>query len=265
MSLTTARGPLSMTPARTNYRIDGPAHRLFFDAFPRRVRAFVHDVAVLDTRAGMLLYETGLLPQLYVPRADVRMDLLEQTAHVTHCPFKGEASYWSIHVGDRMVENAAWAYPTPIASASWLQDYVAFYWRAIDRWMDEDETVEGHLRDPYHRVDVRRSSRRVEVRVGERVVADSRRAVLLSETGLPNRRYLPLADVHEELLVVSDTHTICPYKGTASYRSLRVADRIIRDAAWYYPDPFDGVQAIRDHLCFLAQGVSTWVDGAQIA
>lgn len=265
MSLTTARGPLSLTPAETNYAIDGPQHRLFFEAFPRRVRGFVGDVPVLDTRAGMLLHETGLLPQLYVPRADVRMDVLEPTARVTRCPFKGEASYWSIHVADRIVENAAWAYASPIASASWLRDCIAFYWRAMDRWMDEDETVEGHLRDPYHRVDARRNSQRVEVRAGTRVVADSRRTVVLSETGLPNRYYLPLADVREDLLVSSDTHTVCPYKGTASYWSLRMDDGVARDAAWCYPAPFDGVQAIRGRLCFLADGVTTWVDGTRLA
>jgi uncharacterized protein (DUF427 family) len=104
----------------------------------------------------------------------------------------------------------------------------------------------------------------VKVVAGGEVVAESRRAVLLSETGLPNRFYLPAEDVRRDLLELSATHTVCPYKGTASYRSLRTPAGVIADAAWYYPEPFDGVSAIRDQLCFVAEGVETWVDGEQI-
>ena len=87
---------------------------------------------------------------------------------------------------------------------------------------DEDERVEGRLRDPYHRVDVRRSSRHVRVLLGGEVLADGTRPLLLSETGLPNRFYSPAADVRQDLLEPSDTHTVCQYKGTASYWSVRL-------------------------------------------
>src|SRR5688500_12285733 len=110
MTLTLSRGPLSGRPAATNYRIEGPPHRLFFEEFPRRVRAVFGGVTVLDTTRGKLLHETGLLPQLYAPREDVRFDILEETDHTTHCPFKGDASYWSLRTGDRVVDNAVWAY-----------------------------------------------------------------------------------------------------------------------------------------------------------
>lgn len=163
MTLTLSRGPLSGKPADTNYRIDGPAHRLFFEDFPRRVRAVLAAEPILDTRRGKLLHETGLLPQLYVPREDVRLDLCTATDHRTHCPFKGDASYWSVRAGDRIAENTVWAYPEPCEAARWLRGYVAFYWDAMDGWFDEDEEVQGHLRDPYHRVDVRDSRRHVRV------------------------------------------------------------------------------------------------------
>ncbi|HKR52332.1 MAG TPA: DUF427 domain-containing protein [Pseudonocardiaceae bacterium] len=262
MALTLGDGPLSSRPRNTvNYRIDGPAHRLLFEPFPRRVRAVFGGATVLDTTNGMLLYESNLLPQLYLPRDDVRDDLLTRTDQRTHCPFKGDASYWSVTVEDRTADNALWCYLDPRPDAGWLRDHVALYWGSMDAWFDEDEEVAGHLRDPYHRVDVRSSSRHVRVVADGEVIAESRRTVLLSETGRPNRFYLPADDVRHDLLELSGTHTVCPYKGTASYRSLRTPSGIITDAAWYYPEPLDGVQAIRGHLCFAAKGIQTWVDG----
>jgi uncharacterized protein (DUF427 family) len=262
MALTFGDGPLASHPRDTvNYRIDGPAHRLLFEPFPRRVRAVFGGVTVLDTTHGMLLHESNLLPQLYLPRSDVRGDLLTPTDQHTHCPFKGEASYWSITVDGHTAGNALWSYPDPLPEAGWLRGHVAPYWDSMDAWFDEDEEVLGHLRDPYHRVDVRSTSRHVRVVAGDEVVAESRRAVLLSETALPNRFYLPADDVRGDLLELSGTHTVCPYKGTASYRSLRTPSGIIADAAWCYPETLDGVQAIRGYLCFAAEGVQTWVDG----
>jgi uncharacterized protein (DUF427 family) len=131
----------------------------------------------------------------------------------------------------------------------------------MDAWFDEDEEVAGHLRNPYTRVDVRSCSRLVRVLADGEVIAESRRAVLLSETGLPNRFYLPADDVRSERLELSGTHTVCPYKGTASYRSVRNPSGGIADAAWCYQEPLEGVRAIRGYLCFGAEGVETWVDG----
>jgi uncharacterized protein (DUF427 family) len=265
MSLTIGDRPLSSRPRDTvNYRIDGPAHRLLFEPFPRRVRAVFGGATVLDTTSGMLLHESNLRPQLYLPRDDVRGDLLTRTEHRTHCPFKGDASYWSVTVNGQRADNAVWSYLDPLPEASWLRDHVALYWDSMDAWFDEDEEVAGHLRNPYQRVDVRSTSRHVRVMAGDEVIAESRRAVLLSETGLPNRFYLPIDDVRSEALELSGTHTVCPYKGTASYRSLRTASGLIIDAAWYYPEPLDGVQAIRGYLCFAADGIETWVDGVAL-
>jgi uncharacterized protein (DUF427 family) len=268
MTLTLSGGPLSSRPRDTvNYRIDGPAHRLLFEPFPRRVRAVFAGETVLDTNSGMLLHESNLLPQLYLPRSDVRDDLLTRTDHQTHCPFKGDASYWSVTANDRTADSALWSYLDPLPDAGWLRNHVALYWASMDAWFDEDEEVAGHLRDPYHRVDVRSTSRHVRIVAGDEVVAESRRAVLLSETGLPNRFYLPADDVRGDLLTLSGTHTVCPYKGTASYRGVRIpsapVSRVITDAAWYYPEPLDGVRAIRGYLCFAAEGVETWVDGVR--
>jgi uncharacterized protein (DUF427 family) len=251
MSLTLSSGPLAgHAPETVNYRIEGPAHKLLMHEFPRRVRAVFGSQTVVDTTRAVLLHETGLRPQVYVPLDDIRADLIKLTDHHTYCPFKGTASYWTVTAGDQVAENAIWAYPEPNEESSWLQGYAGFYWDAMDEWYDEEEHVEGHIRDPYHRVDVRRSSRPVRVLAGGTVVASTRRPLLLSETGLPNRFYIPWEDVREELLEASDSHTVCPYKGTASYWSVSVDGRKLADAAWSYPRAEGDAAPVSGYLSF---------------
>lgn len=255
MGLTLSRGPLAeQRSPEVNYRIDGPDRLLFFGDFPRRVRARFGGQTVFDTRTGRLLHETGLLPVLYVPESDVTAALLEESRHTTHCPFKGEAAYWNIRVGDRTAKNAVWAYPAPVPGAAWLRGYQAFSWESMDAWYDEGEQVHGHLRDPYHRVDVRVCDDRVRVWAGERLLAESTAAMVLSETGLPNRYYLPRRDVRVEL-APSSTSMVCPYKGVSSYWHVPE----LPDAAWSYEEPLPDAVKISRYVCFGHDGVRTEV------
>lgn len=257
MTLTLANGPLSTSPpTEANYAIDGPAHRLLLTPFPRRVRATLGASDVFDTDRGVLLHESNLLPALYVPVDDIDTDLLVPTDRSTHCPFKGDASYWTVTVGDLVAENAVWAYERPLATAPWLDGLRAFYWDRLDHWYDEDEEVFGHLRDPYHRVDVRRSRRTVTVSIGGVAVAETSSAMVLSETGLPNRWYVPRADVCADLLDVSSTSTHCPYKGWSTYWSFTGGDEVIADVAWSYDEPFDDARRVAEHLGFDGDAVA---------
>jgi len=245
MTLTFPGAPLaSEPPDTTNYAIEGPRHRLLLHPFPRRVRARFAGETVLDSTRGAMLHESNILPRFYVPLEDVRADLLERTEHSTHCPFKGDASYWSVRVGDRVAENAVWTYEDPIPAARWLRGLVSVYTERMDAWLDEDEEVVG-LRDPYHRVDARRSSRRVELSADGEVVARSERPVVVAETGVPLRFYLPREDVLAELRP-SETTAACPYKGRASYWSLNG----IEDAAWSYEEPLESMLTARGYVCF---------------
>src|SRR5207253_1550376 len=139
-------------------------------------------------------HESNIPPRLYVPLDDLDRDVLEPTDHTTHCPFKGDASYYTVRVGDDVRENAVWAYPDPKPEAGWLAPYASLYWGQADAWYEEDERLPG-LRDPYHRVDARRTSRLVRVEAADgTTVARSSRAVLVFETGVPPRAYLPRED-----------------------------------------------------------------------
>jgi uncharacterized protein (DUF427 family) len=262
MSLTVGTGPFGQRPAGAfNFELPRRKGLIYFEDSPRRIRARFAGEEIVDSRHAKMLHEHAHLPIYYFPRDEVRMDLLEPTDHSTRCPFKGDASYWSVRVGDRVAENAVWGYPDPIDEAPPLADYLAFYWHKMDEWYEEDELAIVHARDPYHRVDVLESSRHVRVSVNGELVAESRRPLGLFETGLPTRWYIPPEDVRADILVPSDKQTGCAYKGFASYYSVRVGDDVEEDLVWYYLEPRPEVERIAGHLAFFNERIDLEVDG----
>ena len=265
MTLTIGTGPFGDQGDKAfNFEVRAPRdHMLYFEDSPRRVRVVFNGEIVADSRKVKLMHEAGLLPVYYFPVEDVKMELLEDSDHTTHCPFKGDASYWSLRVGDEFAENAVWGYPEPIDSCPPIADYLAFYWRKMDHWYEEDEEVFVHPRDPYHRIDVLQSSRHVRVKVGGEVVAETQRPKVLFETGLPPRYYMPREDVRMELIEESEKTTQCPYKGVASYYSVETGGKRTEDLIWYYPDPIPEAPKIRGLLCFFNEKVDLEVDGEE--
>jgi uncharacterized protein (DUF427 family) len=262
MSLTVGTGPFGHRPGGVfNFELPRVKGLIYFEDFPRRMRALFGGETVVDGRHAKLLHEHGLLPILYFPDDEVRTDLLEPSDHVTHCPWKGEARHWSLRVGDRLAENAAWGYADPIDEAPPLAGYTAFYWHLLDEWLEEDEPAIVHVRDPYHRVDVLDTSRHVRVLVNDEVVAESDHLRVIFETGLPPRWYFLPDDVRSDVLMESDKHTGCAYKGFASYWSVRTGDAVEEDVAWFYPEPRRDVERIKHHIAFFNERVDIEVDG----
>src|SRR4029078_951428 len=216
----------------------------------KRVREMFGGETVADSHRVLILFEQGHLPVYYIPLEDVREDLLEPSDRHTTCPRKGEASYFSVRVGDRVAENAVWHYPEPIDACPDISGHVAFYWNAMDSWWEEDDQVFKHARDPYHRVEVSRSSRHVRVAVAGTVVAETDRPLLLVETGLPPRWYIPRGDVRFELLTPTPTRSTCPYKGGARYFTATIDGEAHDDVVWTYPAPWPECPKIEQAMCF---------------
>jgi uncharacterized protein (DUF427 family) len=156
-----------------------------------------------------------------------------------------------------------WRYPEPIDECPDISGHVAFYWNAMDSWWEEDDQVFKHARDPYHRVDVLRSSRHVRVEVDGTVVAETERPLLLLETGLPPRWYVPRADVRFDLLTPTDTASTCPYKGVASYFTATIDGAVYEDVAWTYVTPIPECPKIEQAVCFFNERVDLIVDGVE--
>jgi uncharacterized protein (DUF427 family) len=248
------------TGGRLNIEVPAsPAHLLYLHAVPARIRGVVDGVTVADTTAAQMLHETRLLPRWYLPVADVRTDLLEPSDTKTHCPFKGDARYWDLRVGDNVIRDAFWEYPDPLAGALDLTGLLSPYLDRWGTWLEEDEELFGHPKDPFHRVDVLRSSRTVTVRAGGTVVARTSRAVAVNETGFPTRWYLPVEDVDAAVLSPTTTSTVCPYKGTASYWTVQAGEAVFPDGAWAYEDPRPEVGGLRGRVSFLAEGLDVEV------
>jgi uncharacterized protein (DUF427 family) len=231
MSLTMGAGPFGHRPAG-RFNFDVPTRDVVFvDPSPRRIRAERAGETVLDSRRVKLLHRHGALARYFVPREDVRWDRLGGVEPVP-----------------------------PPPEAPGLDDHVSFEWDDLDAWFEEDERLIAHAIDPYHRVDVRRTSRHVVVSVNGHLLAESRRAAALFETGLPTRWYVPREDVVAEL-ARSELHTECAYKGLASYWSVRAGDELLENVCWSYPDPRHDAMPVRDLVCFFNEAVDLDIDG----
>ncbi len=214
------------------------------------VQVFFGGQSIADSRRVLLLRSVERTPVYYFPQADVCMGALARSEHTTHSPVLGDASYWNIQVGGRTAENGAWQYARALAELSQLKGHIAFEWNLMDAWFEEDEEVYAHPADPFHRIDIRHSSRQVRVVIAGETMAETRHPVLLFETGLPARYYIPKPDVRLDLLVPSDKETWCAYKGKASHFSFQVGDQIVKDIAWSYPFPNPEYGKIQNLICF---------------
>jgi uncharacterized protein (DUF427 family) len=228
----------------------------------RRVRASVGGQPVVDSTRAMLVWEPRrICPSYAVPAEDIRAELSAAPASngevpgVLHpgIPFAVHtAAGEPVSVGDRVGAGFRLADED-------LDGYVVLDFGAFD-WHEEDERIFGHPRDPYHRVDVRRSARPVRIEVDGEVVAETTSARLLCETSLPMRFYLPREDMRVEL-EPSATRTYCPYKGEASWWTVDVGGRRREDFAWSYEEPLPDLVAITGLVAFWNERVDVYVDG----
>jgi len=229
----------------------------FVEPTPRRIRVRLANRLVADSDSAQLLvqYGPGGLPTYYLPKADITPDVL-----VDEIIDSEGRRRWTVEVGNTRAIGAAWAHEDPTGPMAALADHVTFSWRQLE-WYEEDERVVMHARDPYKRVDTLHSSRHVQVYVAGELIADSVRPLLLLETLLPVRYYLPYEDFRIEFLTGSNAVSTCPYKGEARYWSVRVGDTAEPDLVWSYPHPIPEIPKIRDLLSFYNERVDLVVDG----
>ncbi|MFD7003545.1 DUF427 domain-containing protein [Streptomyces mirabilis] len=244
-----------------------PADAITWEPSERWVRGKKGRFTVVDSRRPILVWEPGKVVPLYAfPREDVRTDLLRPAAEPdtgAHC---GATVFYDLVADDDgTVPNAAWTF-----SGDELAGYIAFEWsqdveRGLDHWYEEDEEIFVHPRDPYKRIDALRSTRHVRVEIDGTLVADTHHPVLLFETRLPIRYYIPREDVRLDLFTHTDLRTGCPYKGTAEYWSLTGAgDGVPANLAWSYPDPLPAAAAVARHITFYNEAVDIIVDGRRL-
>jgi uncharacterized protein (DUF427 family) len=223
----------------------------------KRVRILLAGELVADTTAPLLVWEVPYYPTYYVPVSDVSAKLIPAgDADDTHL---GKADLFTVQVpGGATAERAARQYPG--SPARQLHHAVRFEWDAMSEWLEEDEPVYTHARDPHTRVDILASSRRVRVEIDGVTVADSRSPRILFETGLPPRYYLPLSDIRTDLLRPSGAQSHCPYKGTASYWSVDTGTKLHPDVVWIYRTPLPESQKIAGLAAFYDEKVDVFID-----
>jgi uncharacterized protein (DUF427 family) len=235
-----------------------PRGRVRVETGGKRVRAYLDGELVADTIAPLYVWEKPMYPAYYIPAADIRATLTP-TGKTEHSPSRGEAEVLDVVTGRSVASAGALRYPdSPIAE---LREAVRLEWSAMSEWLEEDEPVYTHPRDPYTRVDILASTRHVRVELDGVVLADSHSPRILFETHLPPRYYLPIPDLRTELLIPSSAQSHCPYKGTATYWSMNVNGSIIEDFVWIYRSPLPESQKIAGLACFYNEKVDLFVDG----
>ncbi len=226
---------------------------------PRRVRGVAGDQLIFDTTQATYVWETPYYPQYYIPVDDVAADVLVDADRVQKAR-PGTPRTHHLLVGGDQRDRAARVYGDDAAPGR--RGRVRFRWDALDAWFEEDEEIFVHPRNPYVRVDALRSQRHVTVSLEGMLLAETRTPVLLFETGLPTRYYVPRTDARLEHLVPSTTTTECPYKGTTSeYWSVRTPTGLHEDLAWSYRFTTDAVRSIAGLVAFYDEKVDVTVDG----
>ncbi len=261
MGLSWQQGPLSPT-ALGRFLVPEPLPErlLFAERSRRRMRVKFAGEWIADSEDVVLLHEPGRYPVAYFPRADVRADVLAGGERVTRHQDLGDTAWYAVNTDGRTAERAAWEFTGPPGYADELRGRVAFAWRAMDAFYEEDERILGHAADAYHRIDIRGTSRTLEVRAGGRVVARTERPVVLYESGFAPRWYVPRADIDESSLTAVAGQTFCPYKGLCDYYDIGDAAR----AAWSYPQAYDEVGRIGGLVSFEPDKVEVLLDGRRL-
>ena len=255
---------------------------LRFEPTAKRVRAMIDGSTVVDSSRAVLVWEPRrVVPSYAVPREDVRADLqpseqqvdgaAEDTGYhmpdLARVPVLTPEIPFQVHSTEGRALDLRTAHQTRRAVAFELSDpdldgHVNLDFDAFDEWLEEDEPIVSHPRDPFSRIDMRRSSRRIRVELDGAVLADSDRPLIVFKTGLPVRYYLPPDDV-QATLRPTPKRTTCAYKGQASYWSVEVGDRVIEDLAWSYPAPLPDATALVDLVCFFDEKADLIVDGVK--
>jgi uncharacterized protein (DUF427 family) len=261
MGLAWQQGPLA-PGAVGRFLVPGPLPErlLYAEPLRRRMRVRFGGAWIADSDDVVLLHEPGRYPVAYFPLSAVTEGVLQPEEHVTRHADLGITAWYTARAGQHSKPRAAWQHSDLPDYASELKGRVAFAWRAMDAFYEEDERIVGHAADPYHRIDIRRTSRHLLVRSGDRVIADTASPLALYESGFAPRWYVPAADVDQSALTPAAGQTFCPYKGLCSYYDTAGAHR----AAWSYQDADTEVRRISGMISFEPDKVAVYLDGARL-
>jgi uncharacterized protein (DUF427 family) len=237
-----------------------PERLLFAEPLRRRMRVRFGDAWIADSEDVVLLHEPGRYPVAYFPLGDVLPDVLSPRTHTTQHRDFGATSWYTVRAGQQSKDRAAWQHTALPDHAGELKERVAFAWRSMDAFYEEDDRIVGHAADQYHRIDIRTTSRRLVVRHGDELIADTSRPLALFESGFAPRWYVPRADVNESALATVEFQTFCPYKGACSYYDVGDAHH----AAWSYLDAWPEVGAVAGFISFEADQVEVSLDGKRM-
>lgn len=233
-----------------------------YEESPRWIRGYYNNTIVVDSKKAYLVWEgTNHIPFWAFPIKDIQG--LEPNNNKDGGREGIRNQWYDVKVGSETISNFAWTIhkdtPGFIPGA---EDVAIVASPKLDHWREDDETIYGHPRSPYARIDVRASSRHVRVDIDGVTVAETKNAIFLYENGLPTRFYINTIDVKRiDLFHPVSLNTICPYKGSASYFSAVVNGKNYENIVWTYLEPFEGLERVKGRWCFYNEKLDIYVDG----
>ncbi len=258
-------------------QLESALPELRFQPVLKYLTARLGDSTVAETSHAVLIWEPGrIVPSYAVPESSISVPLqaaaaasvpeFRRTAFEDDEPVLDPTVPFAVHTapGDRLtiqsehLNGAAFRLNDADLTGYVVLDFDAF------KWWEEDEPLMGHPRDPFHRIDVRRSSREVRITHESTVLMHSKHPRLLFEGSMPMPRYyVPRTDIRVELRP-SDTRTVCAYKGEATHYSVRLDDQELTDIAWCYENPLSDGEAVAGLVCFYQERLDTEVNGEPV-
>ncbi|KAF9776810.1 hypothetical protein IL306_004948 [Fusarium sp. DS 682] len=230
----------------------------------RRIRAIHNHTTIVDTIQAVYVWEHDSFPTIYVPLVDVNNAKLVDKKNIS-VELKERAAVAqlviSAHDGVKEAKVDQVLHFFQDVTLGPLSDMVRIEFRSIDQWLEEDEPIFVHAKDPFKRVDILHSTRPIEVKVNGKTVAKATSSMHLLETGLPTRYYIPLTAVDQTVLRKSPVMSKCPYKGEAEYYHVVVDGKTFENLVWYYNHPTLESAAIARLVCFYNEKVDVILDG----
>jgi len=211
---------------------------------------------IVDTQNAKLGWEKPYYPWYFLDKSDVPEKFLRGVPSDNANP---DTKIFDVVVSDKVAPKAA-----VLFTSGQFSGLIKITFSSMDAWFEEEEQIFVHPKDPYKRVDVLQSARHVRVEVNGVEVANTKKPKFLFETSLPVRTYIPKTDCRLDLLEPSTLNTECPYKGVASYYSIRLPDGTLKENhVWWYRTPQAECIEIKGYLSFYDEKMDVWVDGVK--
>ncbi|KAL8821068.1 MAG: hypothetical protein Q9223_000830 [Gallowayella weberi] len=248
--MTDLRSRTNLIELARSLLVNGP-HKM--EKTPRRIRCMFDNKWIVDTITAHYVWEHPYYPQYYIESGEMRSQI-SKDSNIDN----GDAAFLATLSGQNKKTDQVLVFEKGQLAGLTRLDF-----GAMDAWFEEDQPIYQHPKDPYKRIDILPSTRKITIKVGDTTLAESTMNMFLFETMLRTRYYMPKTAINWQWTTPSSTITVCPYKGTAEYYNININGTEIKDGIWWYRHATRESALIEGMACFYNEKVEVYVDGVK--